>query len=215
MSGSNSNSLRTIYTFTQTVKGQIYKFRYRTKNEIGWSGFSSETSVLAADVPSKLATPKLDAYSSTSITLNFNLTCDNGGSSITAYVLEMNTGTPGSAFSTVGSYTSGSLTHTLTDTTDGLVDGKVYTFRIYASNSVGNSEYSDELSVAVTDVLAASTISKSMSQSSSNSIYVTWSAVTPGVSPGGDITGYILTVKDCNNGTEWVAFNGIDLSLPT
>lgn len=41
-----------------------------------------------------------------------------------------------------------------------------------------------------------------------------WNAVTPGVSPGGDILGYKLTVTDPTSGTSWVAFDGQELGLP-
>ena len=63
----------------------------------------------------------------------------------------MNEGIPNTAFSTVASYVSGSISHTLTDITDGLVSGKIYTFRWYAVNAFGTGEISDEISIAVTD----------------------------------------------------------------
>lgn len=42
-----------------------------------------------------------------------------------------------------------------------------------------------------------------------------WNSVTAGTTPGGDILGYVLKVKDCHNGTEWIAFNGVELNLPS
>lgn len=128
----------------------------------------------------------------------------------------MNTGTTGSIFSIVASYTSGSLTHTLTTATDGLVNGKIYTFKWYAVNTFGNGEESDEIQVGVTDTLAASTaITKVESLSSKTSISVTWNAVTAGTTPAGDILGYVLYIKDCANGTSWIAFNGTELGVPS
>ena len=35
------------------------------------------------------------------------------------------------------------------------------------------------------------------------------------MTPGGDILGYVLNVKDCANGTTWTAFNGMELGSPT
>lgn len=35
--------------------------------------------------------------------------------------------------------------------------------------------------------------------------------MTPGVSPGGDIWGYVLEVKDSVNGTIWEPFNGVQI----
>lgn len=42
----------------------------------------------------------------------------------------------------VASYTSNSMTHTLTDATDSLVSGKIYKFKYEAVNAIGNSGYS-------------------------------------------------------------------------
>ena len=44
---------------------------------------------------------------------------------------------------------------------------------------------------------------------------LTWTGVTAGTTPGGDILGYVLKVKDCMNGTEWTAFDGVDIATPT
>lgn len=41
-----------------------------------------------------------------------------------------------------------------------------------------------------------------------------WNAALAGVSPGGDILGYELTVTDPTTGAEWIAFDGQDLGLP-
>jgi hypothetical protein len=126
----------------------------------------------------------------------------------------MNTGTTGSPFSNVTTYTSGSRSHTLTTADDGLVDGKIYTFKWYAVNDYGTGEDSDEIQVGVTDVFAASaSMTKVSSLSTKTSISVTWGAVTAGTTPAGDILGYILYVKDCENGTSWIAFNGTELGM--
>jgi len=50
-----------------------------------------------------------------------------------------------------------------------------------------------------------------MALSTETSISVEWDAVSPGVSPGGDIWGYILEVKDSVNGTIWEPFNGVKI----
>jgi hypothetical protein len=107
----------------------------------------------------------------------------------------MNTGTTGSPFSNVTTYTSGSLSHTLTTADDGLVDGKIYTFKWYAVNDYGTGEDSDEIQVGVTDVFAASaSMTKVSSLSTKTSISVTWGAVTAGTTPAGDILGYIYSM---------------------
>jgi hypothetical protein len=50
--GFDTNSLVTAYTITSGIyKGRDHLFRYRAKNAIGWGLFSSESSILAATVP--------------------------------------------------------------------------------------------------------------------------------------------------------------------
>jgi len=41
--------------------------------------------------------------------------------------------------------------HTLTIAADGLEEGKIYTFRYRATNSIGNSEFSDAVRYALVD----------------------------------------------------------------
>jgi hypothetical protein len=89
--GHDIDSLLTSYTLINITKGETYFFRYRVKNVIGWSPYSAETSSVAADAPSKPATPLSvvgDATAS-SVTLQFDLeTVDDNGSPITSYRLE-------------------------------------------------------------------------------------------------------------------------------
>jgi hypothetical protein len=75
------------------IKGYTYRFKYRVKNQIGWSDYSESTYILAANVPSKPPTPTYVSSTSTEISLQFYEPADNGGSLITLYELEMNDGT--------------------------------------------------------------------------------------------------------------------------
>jgi hypothetical protein len=70
--------------------------------------------------------------------------------------------------------------------------------------------------VAVSDPPAASAlISQDLALSTETSINVYWTTVTSGTSPGGTITGYVLTIQECSNGTTWVVFNGTELGMPS
>ena len=62
-----------------------------------------------------------------------------------------NGGTLPQVFSPLASYVSGTLSHSVDDTHDGIVPGKIYTFRYYAKNAIGNGPYSDEIRVAAVD----------------------------------------------------------------
>lgn len=50
--GFTSDYLRLWHTVTSNItKGTLYRFRYRAKNNIGWSPFSETGFLLAASVP--------------------------------------------------------------------------------------------------------------------------------------------------------------------
>lgn len=79
--------------------------------------------------------------------MEFSPSQDDGGSIITDYVLEISPYLS-TAWAPVASYSDNSMSHTV-DGTDGLVPYSIYRFRTYAINGYGNSDYSEELAVAV------------------------------------------------------------------
>ena len=213
------NALVTVLTLDSAYiqKGVTYSFRYRVLNEKGWSGFSPETQVEAADSPSQPDAPTLVSASSTTFELEFNLgTIDNNGSQILSYRLETDGGVSGAAFTAVASYpASGTIRHTL-EASDGITEGSIYKFRWGATNAVGDGLPSPEVQVAATDAFPApANLAKVRSQSSKTSIHVTWDAVPDGILPGGEVLGYVLQVEDSNNGTTWTAFDGKAYGLPS
>jgi hypothetical protein len=50
--------------------------------------------------------------------------------------------------------------------------------------------------------------------SSKNAITLSWDSSVPGVSPGGDILGYQLIVRDPSTATQWIAFDGQVYGVP-
>lgn len=135
-------SLTTTYTITEGItRGYTYQFKYRTRNSAGWSDYSNVSYITAARVPLAPATPTLSSAAANTITLAFTESQDNGGSTITAYELYMDTGVVGSAFTKVTSYTDNSMSHTLSS----LTSGTSYGFKILAVNAIGSSSYSNEV----------------------------------------------------------------------
>ena len=49
--------------------------------------------------------------------------------------------------------------------------------------------------------------------SNDKAITVSWTSVTPGLTPGGEILGYKLKVTNPNTAEEWFAFDGESLGL--
>jgi len=127
----------------------------------------------------------------------------------------MATGASSTTFSTVASYVSGATTATIV-TSDGIVAGGIYKFRFYATNAKGDSDPSDEITVAATDLPDASamTLTKITASSTQTTITISWSDLVDGTSPGGSVLGYILTAKDYSTGTCREAFNGQTSGAP-
>jgi hypothetical protein len=70
------------------------------------------------------------------------------------------------------------------------------------------------VTIALADYpLGTDSIRKVMELSSKTSIALEWNPAAAGVSPGGDILGYVLEVKDALNGTLWQPFDGVKLAL--
>lgn len=209
----DSHNLATLWTFN-LVKGTYYELRFRVKNSIGWSEFSPSQSFIAADYPSEPNAPTLTQVSKSEMTLEFDLqTIDNGGLPLTGFKLE-GTDDVSLGFTIFASYL-GTASHTLTVASDSLVEGKIYTLRWFAQNAKGDGTRSDEILVALVDQPSAPALLwKHESLSSQTAITVEWQPVTAGVSPGGNILGYKLMVKNPNTSITETVFNGFELGLP-
>ena len=150
--GSEETALKTRYTAVGLKMGAFYRFKCRVRNKIGWSEWSTDTLIQAADKPAKPLPPKLVSATATEINLQFFVPSETGSSALTGFKLFMNDGDDSNEADThVISYTSNSLLHTLTAADDGLEAGKIYKFRFVATNAIGNSAYSDTVRFAAVD----------------------------------------------------------------
>ena len=80
------------YTATKVEKSLVYRFRYRAQNCQGWSTFSPELYVIAAEPPRRCEAAKLVSTSGTVIELKLTPSGDNMGSVVTDYVVYRNQG---------------------------------------------------------------------------------------------------------------------------
>ena len=101
-------------------------------NEAGWEATISCVTPAAPAAPGDLTFTPLSA---TSVEVSWDATNSNG-STITGYTLEYKQGTD--------PYTTVSAGTDLTETITGLTEGVEYTFRLKATNSIGDSPYSAE-----------------------------------------------------------------------
>ena len=111
----------------------------------------------------------------------------------------MDQGSTASPFALVPSYdtTAVMFTYTLTFAVDGIISGKVYSFKSRAKNSKGYSDYSEIVSIAASSPPAkASTPTVDYTYSSKSKLFVKWTLSPDAIGPGGLITGYKLYADD-------------------
>jgi hypothetical protein len=88
--GFNSPYLGTSFITTDVVQGTMYSFKLRAQNELGWSGWSQVTTIMAASVPSKMnmVTVSTGVISPTNVLISFSAP-NTSGSVITGYKIEI------------------------------------------------------------------------------------------------------------------------------
>jgi len=86
-------SLLRSFTITEGIlKGHTFRFKYRVRNQIGWTDWSPVTYILAASVPIKPPAAKIITSSDSQLVLEVFEPTDNGGSIVTKYSLYMDSG---------------------------------------------------------------------------------------------------------------------------
>ena len=58
-------ALQRIHHLTKLTNGLVYRLKYRTRNSLGWSGYSPTASLLVAGIPSPPAKPTIVSTSAT------------------------------------------------------------------------------------------------------------------------------------------------------
>ena len=87
LNGYYTNSMATSYTVTGIVKSRTYRFRYRAYNMYGWGPYSLTGYLLAAQLPGTPDAPTFVSATETGIVMSLNLAVDNGGATISSYVI--------------------------------------------------------------------------------------------------------------------------------
>lgn len=134
--GYNESYLKLWFIVERNItKGTIYRFRYRTRNAVGWSLFSDTGFLQAAQIPDKPPVPIYVSSDSTSVTVLLSQTLDDGGTPVTEYKLFRDAGNDfTSSYTEITRYDGSSSTFTMTVADDGLVNGKIYRFVYVAHN---------------------------------------------------------------------------------
>lgn len=135
------------------------------------------------------------AVSSSQINLSWSAPTNNGGSTISGYVIERSVD-GGTSWSTVQSNT-GSISTTYSDT--GLAHSTTYTYRVSAINSMGTSSPSNTASARTFDT-APSPPTGLIATTGTLQINLSWNA--PSDNGGTPITGYMIE-RSTDNGNTW------------
>lgn len=168
-------SLVRVFTLTNVTKGLTYRFKYRVKNSIGWTGYSPITYILAASVPAIPVTPTIVSTADTQIQVRMYEPLDNGGSIVTKFELYMDGGTGFGLVASVDYDLGAQLIETVSIDKDGnnLVAGNKYYFKVKAYNVKGGSQFSHEIVAAASALPTAPAAPfKVNAQSSLTSIYL-------------------------------------------
>lgn len=90
-----------------------------------------------------------------------------------------------------------------------MTEGKIYKFKLTATNAIGESEKSEALYASlIAPPAAPASISRVETSSSKTSIAVTWATVADGLNDGGDIRGYELWIKRGPSASYELLYNG-------
>ncbi|MCY3714372.1 MAG: fibronectin type III domain-containing protein [Gemmatimonadetes bacterium] len=158
----------TTYTDSGLDEGTSYKYRVRAFNSVGNSAYSNAdsatTHLTLPDAPSSLSA---GATSPTQISLSWSDNSDNED----GFRIERKlTPAADSTFSRIGMV--GEDTKSYTD--GGLASGTGYTYRVYAFNEAGDSDYSNQASATTRPTRPAAPFSLTATAQSSSRILLGW-----------------------------------------
>ena len=198
----DGTSSATTATLTGLTNGASYTFRVSAVNGIGaGSASTATTSVTAIALPGAIASAPTATASPGQIVLSWSAPSSNGGSAITDYLIQYSTN-GGTSWQTWAHTASTATTATLT----GLTAGSSYTFKISATNALGNGTASTASTAAIAQAATApSAVAQPTATLGANpgEVVLSWSAPAAN---GSAITDYVVQYST-DGGNTWITFN--------
>lgn len=195
--GVEVDTLLLSYTLDKVVAGKTYRFRYRSRNAVGWSAYSKVGYITAMSAPSAPSPPQFVQYqeSTNNIELSINFSTENNGGVITSHELYRNDPDDNTQEIQIASYdgVSSSIQIPCTVATgDGSLDiRKTYKFKVRAATNSLKGDFSYETAAACarlpTRLVAPTHVKKGSTQTR---IKIAWTAQADLDIPGGVVTGY-------------------------
>ena len=178
--GPTNYSVSTSYTVAGLTTGQTYRFRYRSVNLVGVSGWSPVSYIQPASVPTTPLPPQYLSSTATTIVLQLFRSDNDGGLPILNYELWIDQGSITSSFTIMSRYVYAvdAMVFTVDSVLDSLTPGLIYRFKFRSVNTIGYSAFSDNVMLGLGPLpVQASPVSRAAFGNSPTSIGVEWSPV--------------------------------------
>jgi uncharacterized repeat protein (TIGR02543 family) len=198
-----------VFSYSETTNasqsGNI-SYRVRSVNDGGNSDWSSACTILAPSIPSAPNSVTGPSLSALNMTMSWSAP-SNGGMQIDSYEIEKRIGILGSWYQVYNAEPILGTTQIFSETQSTSSSGEIHYYRLRAVNAVGNSPWSNIVSVQIPSV--PSSPMSIVASGGSNDITISWNE-PQNISSAGPLT-YLFQVT--NNGLTWVDFE--PSSFPT
>ena len=196
----NTGTTSTTYTHTGLLSGTTYHYRISAINAAGTGNPSNidNATTDAASVPDAPTGLAATASGQTSIVLSWTVPSNDGGAAITGYQIELSTDAGANWSDLVANTESSATTYTHT----GLPEGATRHYRVYAINSIGESDPSNVANATTGAAITRPDAPAELTATASGrtQIHLSWTA--PANNGGTAITGYRIEISP-DAGSNW------------
>ncbi len=196
----NTRMMSTTYTHIGLLPETTYHYRISAINSAGTGNPSNidNATTDAASVPDTPTGLTATASGSTQIHLSWTAPSNDGGATITGYQIELSTDAGANWSDLVANTESSATTYTHT----GLPEGTTRHYRVYAINSIGESDPSNVANATTGAAITrpSAPVELTAAASGRTQIHLSWTA--PANNGGTAITGYRIEIS-ADAGSNW------------